>query len=93
MPLQVDATVLYGLGKWHDHVGDAETRVDTPYNTYLHPGLPPGPIANPGLAAMKACLNPQKTDYLFYFTDRKGDMHYSSDSNDILRQQAQFGLP
>jgi UPF0755 protein len=93
MPLQVDATVLYGLGKWHEHVGATETRVDTPYNTYLHSGLPPGPIANPGLATMKACLNPQKTDYLYYFTDRNGDMHYSADSNDILRQQEQFGLP
>jgi UPF0755 protein len=50
---------------------EALTAVDSPYNTYLHPGLPPGPICNPGLSSIQAVLNPAETDYLFFFA--KGD--------------------
>ncbi len=92
MLLQVDATVLYGLGKWHTGVLDADLARDTPYNTYLHKGLPPGPIANPGLASIKACTNPQKSDNYFYFADPKGVTHYARTHTEFLQQQRQFGV-
>jgi UPF0755 protein len=92
MLLQVDATVLYGLGKWETSIIQADLAKDTPYNTYLHKGLPPGPISNPGLDAIKACLSPQKTDYLFYFADPKGVTHYARTQTEFLLQQRQFGV-
>src|SRR5262249_57539165 len=92
MPLQVDATALYGLGKWQTTITQADLTTDTLYNTYLHKGLPPGPISNPGLAAIKACLNPQKNDYLFYFADTKGVTHYARTQAEFDQQKRQFGV-
>jgi len=92
MALQVDATVLYGLGKWQNTVTQADLTANTPYNTYLHKGLPPGPISNPGLAAIKACLSPQKNDYLFYFADTKGVTHYARTQAEFDQQKRQFGV-
>ncbi len=66
MPLQIDATVLYGMGLWKERVLYRDLTHPSPYNTYLHRGLPPGPIASPGLASIRAVLNPAETDYLFY---------------------------
>lgn len=90
--LKVDATVLYGVGKWHESVTQLELEHDTPYNTYLHEGLPPGPIANPGVAAIRACLNPPQTSYIHYFTDGRGVTHFSSTDAEFLQQQRQFGV-
>jgi UPF0755 protein len=87
--LQVDATVLYGQGKI---TGQPDTTADTPYNTYLHKGLPPGPISNPGLSAIKACLNPEKTDFRFYFTDPKGVTHFQRTGTEFEQQKQQFGV-
>jgi UPF0755 protein len=66
MKLQVDATVLYALGHHKDQVLIRDLEVDSPYNTYRHRGLPPGPIANPGLASLLAALRPEKNDFLYY---------------------------
>lgn len=66
MRLQIDATVLYALGGHKERVTHEDLKVKSPYNTYLHAGLPPGPICNPGLASLKAALHPAGTDYLFY---------------------------
>jgi UPF0755 protein len=66
MRLQVDATVLYALGHHKDRVYDKDLKVASPYNTYLHKGLPPGPIANPGLESLKAALHPEQNDFLYY---------------------------
>jgi UPF0755 protein len=87
--LQVDATVLYGEGK---STGQPDTSVDTPYNTYLHKGLPPGPISNPGLSAIQACINPEKTDFMFYFTDPKGVTHFQKTSAEFDQQKKQYGV-
>lgn len=74
MPLQCDATVQYALGKPKEVLTFADLEVESPYNTYLHPGLPPGPIANPGEAAIRAAVQPQASDYLYYvLNDVKGD--------------------
>jgi UPF0755 protein len=70
MALQVDATIQYVKGSkekwWPQITTDDYKGVDSAYNTYLAPGLPPGPIANPGIEAIKAAMNPMKTRYLYY---------------------------
>jgi len=84
MALQVDATVQYALGYqpfekswWKKDLTENDKGVNSLYNTYLHPGLPPGPIANPGLASIKAAIYPASTDYLFYIHDKTGNVHYA----------------
>ena len=77
--LQIDATIQYVKGnskKWWPQVfrEDYET-INSPYNTYLNPGLPPGPIANPGIEAIKAAQNPQEHNYLYYIHDKNGKIH------------------
>lgn len=75
--LEVDATVLYALGRHKPVVTEADVKVDSPYNTYLHAGLPPGPIANPGLAAIDAALHPAQTPYLYYVAKADGSHVFS----------------
>lgn len=66
MPLQLDSTVSYGAGKRTITTTDAERADDNPYNTYVHPGLPKGPITNPGADAVKAALHPAEGDWLYF---------------------------
>ena len=83
MALQIDATVQYILGQtdqwWKRNLSKEDLQISSPYNTYLHPGLPPNPIANPGLDSLQAALNPAKTDYLYYVSDSSGYNHYAAD--------------
>lgn len=76
MRLQTDPTVIYGLTHGREALGrglrQSELRSDTPYNTYIIEGLPPGPIANPGLAAIEAALNPDLHDFIFFVADGTG---------------------
>ena len=72
MPLQVDATVLYALGGTKDRVLEEDLGIDSPYNTYKIPALPPGPIASPSLASILAALEPEDTEYLYYVTKKDG---------------------
>lgn len=72
MKLQIDATVQYALGKQKERLLYSDLKIDSPYNTYLHEGLPPGPIANPGLDAIKAALAPEASKYLYYVTKKDG---------------------
>lgn len=66
MPLQIDASVLYAMQQWKE-LGPGEVRtVASPYNTYLHKGLPPGPICSPSLKSIQAALNPDSHGYLYY---------------------------
>lgn len=77
MRLQIDAPFGY-LHQEDSYVPtSADTESDSPYNTYRHDGLPPGPIANPGLDAIEAALHPTDTDYLYYVTGSDGAMHYA----------------
>jgi UPF0755 protein len=92
MKLGVDATLLYALGRLTPEPTAAELGTNSPYNTRLHAGLPPGPISNPGKAALLACINPPKTNYLFYFTDRKGVTHFETNQQDFDRDIATYGL-
>jgi UPF0755 protein len=78
MPLQVDAVFPYIIGKNSYQLTRADLAMDSPYNTYVNKGLPIGPIANPSLDAMLAAVTPIQTEYLFYLSDRYGNMHYSA---------------
>lgn len=75
--LEVDATVLYALGYHKAVVTYEDLKIDSPYNTYRYSGLPPGPIANPGLGAIEAALAPAQTEYLFYVARRDGTHEFS----------------
>jgi UPF0755 protein len=81
-PLQVDATLQYALGlnpqtqAWTPPTALDKT-VDSPYNTYLHPGLPPAPICSPSLDSIRAVLNPIQSPYWFYLTDNQNNTHYA----------------
>jgi len=75
MALQSCATIQYILGHPKSELTIQDTEIPSDYNTYLHPGLPPGPISNPGLASINAVLNPVKTDYLYFVADKKGEHH------------------
>ena len=77
MRLEIDATVLYALGRHKDVVTLEDLTVDSPYNTYRYRGLPPGPIANPGLAAVTAAATPAQTPYLFYVLKPDGRHYFS----------------
>ena len=92
MPLQVDATVLYALGVWKKDVTFDDLKVNSPYNTYIHAGLPPGPIANPGEAAIKACLTPGQTNFLFYFTDKNGVTHFEATQAQFESDKEKYGV-
>ena len=83
-PLEADATLQYALGYqskektwWKKEITNEDKEVDSPYNTYTNIGLPPGPIANPGIQAIMAVIYPKKTDYMFYLHDTKGNVHFS----------------
>jgi UPF0755 protein len=77
MPLQMDPTVIYGVKRFDGTVTRKDLRTAGPYNTYLNQGLPPGPIANPGLAALAAALNPSKAEYLFFVSRNDGSHTFS----------------
>jgi UPF0755 protein len=84
MPLQVDATLQYvkatgANGDWWPDALAADKELDSLYNTYQHAGLPPAPICNPGLDAIKAVLSPEKTSALYYLHDSQGQIHTAQD--------------
>src|SRR2546428_13257260 len=74
MPLQADPTVQYATGKERRALTRADLGIEHPYNTYRSPGLPPGPIASPGLASLTAALHPADVRYL-YFVSRNDGTH------------------
>ena len=92
MTLGVDATLLYALKRLTPEPTAAELQLNSPYNTRTHAGLPPGPISNPGKAAITACVNPPQTQYLFYFTDRQGVTHFETNEQDFERDKQTYGL-
>lgn len=87
MKLQVDAVFPYIIGKNTFEVTKKDLLVDSPYNTYLHKGLPIGPISNPGFSSIEAAVNPTASPYLFYLADMQGVTHYSKTYAEHLRKQ------
>ena len=91
MPLQTDPTVIYGMGDTYaGNLRKIDLQTDTPYNTYTRKGLPPTPIAMPGLASLNVVLHPQKTD-LYYFVSRgDGSSEFSRTLDDHNRAVARY---
>lgn len=77
MPLQADASIEYVLDKPLGELTPEDLRTDSPYNTYTNLGLPPTPIGNPGLEAIRAVLEPTATEYVFYITGNDGNFYYA----------------
>ncbi len=78
MPLMTDPTVIYAAlleSRFRGTIYRSDLRANSAYNTYLHPGLPPGPICSPGLAALRSAIHPAKTDYLYFVADAGGSGH------------------
>ena len=92
MPLGVDATLLYALGRLTPEPTFAELSLNSPFNTRTHVGLPPGPISNPSKAALVACINPPQTQFLYYFTDRTGVTHFERTQQEFERDIQTYGL-
>jgi UPF0755 protein len=91
MPLQSCATVQYVLGEAKPVLSIEDTKIDSPYNTYKYPGLPPGPISNPGHASLQAVLYPEKTDYLYFVAKQDGShafaVTYQQHLNNVAKYQ------
>ncbi len=80
MKLDIDPTVIYAMkiaGTWKGVLTKKDLQMDSPYNTYRYPGLPPSPICNPGLDSLEAALNPARVDYLFFVADGSGGHRFS----------------
>ncbi len=93
MKLDCDPTVLYALelaGKKKERLLKDDLRFPSAYNTYLHPGLPPGPICNPGLESIKAALYPAEVDYLYFVSRNDGSHHFSSSFQEHQRAVATY---
>jgi cell division protein YceG involved in septum cleavage len=93
MPLGIDATIRYGLNiPGTESLTKAALRSRSPFNTRIHTGLPPTPIANPGLASIRAAANPAHVDYLYYVRKPKSVAHYfTANESDFLRKVCEFG--
>ncbi|MFI6904864.1 endolytic transglycosylase MltG [Nonomuraea sp. NPDC050394] len=87
MRLQLDSTILYGLGKYGPKVTVKDINLRSPYNTYRYAGLPPGPISNPGEAALKAALHPAAGTWLYYVvTDpKRGTLKYATSEKEYAK--------
>lgn len=96
MPLATDPSVIYGLqlaGRWRGEIFASDLKYDTPYNTYLHAGLPPGPVANPGAKSLRAVMQPAKTNYLYFVaagSDAQGKSLFSSTLEEHQRNVAGY---
>lgn len=77
MLLQTDPTVIYAISNFDGNIRKKDLSIDSPYNTYMYPGLPPGPIASPGLESIIAALNPVESKYLYFVSRQDGSHHFS----------------
>lgn len=99
MKLDIDATLQYALGYqkdekrwWKKGLTNEDKKLNSPYNTYINPGLPPAPISNPGLSAISAALNPAETDYFYYITDTNGKNRYAKTIEGHSANIEKYGL-
>ncbi|KOU24785.1 aminodeoxychorismate lyase [Streptomyces sp. WM6372] len=90
MPLQMDSTINYALGRSTVDTKLSETRIDSPFNTYERQGLPPTPIDSPGLEAMAAAVAPTPGDWLFFVTVKPGDTRFSATYEEHKKHVAEF---
>src|SRR5271168_1887791 len=81
IPLATDPTVIYAAlldSRWRGTIYASDLQSPSPYNTYRHTGLPPGPICNPGIAAVRAAISPAQTDFLYFVSDAAGHSRFSA---------------
>jgi UPF0755 protein len=78
MPLQSDATVNYVTGKSDRQALFSDLEIDSPYNTYMYKGLPPGPISNPGIEAIRATIYPADTNFVYFLNDKSGVAYFAT---------------
>ncbi|OEU96685.1 endolytic transglycosylase MltG [Streptomyces oceani] len=90
MKLEFDSTINYAKGESKLNTTVEDTKFESPYNTYLHAGLPPGPIDNPGKQAMEAALEPTKGDWLFFVSVKPGDTRFTDNHDEHLRNVKAF---
>jgi UPF0755 protein len=93
MPLQTDPTVIYAAllaGRWRGTIYRSDLDYDSPYNTYRHTGLPPGPICSPGAAALRAAMHPANTANLYFVADRNGHTQFSEGLREHAAQVQQY---
>jgi UPF0755 protein len=93
MPLATDPTVIYAAlldERWRGTIYASDLQSPSPYNTYKHTGLPPGPIANPGIAALRAAMHPARTDYLYFVSDAAGHTRFSVGLKEHSEQVAAY---
>ena len=91
MRLQSDPTAVYGIDGFRRKILSRDLKRDTPYNTYLYGGLPPGPICNPGVKSIRAALWPSDTKYLFFVSKGNGSLYFSrslSEHTNAIRSMA-----
>ncbi|MGJ5895489.1 endolytic transglycosylase MltG [Streptomyces niveiscabiei] len=90
MPLQMDSTINYALNRSTLKTADADTKIDSPYNSYQRMGLPPTPIDNPGEQAMRAAITPTPGDWLYFVTVKPGDTRFTANYAEHQRNVAEF---
>lgn len=93
MLLGADPTVIYAMklaGRWNGNIRKGDLQIDSPYNTYRRPGLPPGPIASPGLASLRAAAAPATTPYLYFVARNDGSHVFSTNIDEHNRNVEKF---
>ncbi|MFA5934850.1 MAG: endolytic transglycosylase MltG [Candidatus Paceibacterota bacterium] len=90
MPLQVDSSFKYINGKTTSTLSLDDLKIDSPYNSYINKGLPPTPISNPGIGAIRDTIMPTKTPYLYFLTDDEGNMHYAITHDEHVRNKEKY---
>lgn len=92
MRLQTDPTVIYAMVNFDGNIRKKDLSIDSPYNTYKYSGLPPGPIASPGLEAITAAMNPVESEYLFFVSRKNGSHQFSTNYKDHTRAVRKYQL-
>jgi len=93
MNLAADPSVIYAAllaGRYRGTIYESDLHYNSPYNTYMFPGLPPGPIANPGVASLQAAMHPAQTDYLYFVSDNNGHHRFARDLEEHARNVAAY---
>ena len=93
MALDADPSVIYAAllnDRYQGTIHQSDLQFDSPYNTYRHAGLPPGPIANPGKASLQAAMNPTPSEYLFFVSDNNGHHRFARTLNEHSRNVALY---
>ena len=93
MALGADPSVIYAAllaGRYRGTIYVSDLQFDSPYNTYKYPGLPPGPIANPGLASLQAAMHPAHSEFLYFVSDNNGHHRFSRSLEEHARNVAAY---